>query len=62
MALETAPFTKLYRETPRHPDYVHILNELGEYFTERALTPIRKRDGSLTLKGKRRIYIGEKVG
>lgn len=29
------PFKRLYTETPRHPDTVRILNEIGEYMTVR---------------------------
>lgn len=59
--MNTAPFTKVYRETARHPDNARTLNELGEYFTTRALVPYRKRVGGVTRKGKREVFIGERM-
>ena len=59
MALDTQPFTTLYRETARHPDNAATLNELGAYFTERVLTPYKERVGGLTRKGKQEFYVGE---
>lgn len=44
--MQDMPFADLYRKTPRHPDFKHVLDEIGAALTERALTPsIRELGG-----------------
>lgn len=47
--MTTEPFTRLYRTTARGVEAnTAILNELGAYYTSRALTPPKPRVGGLT--------------
>jgi nuclear transport factor 2 (NTF2) superfamily protein len=55
----TAPFSKLYREARRGSEKdVRLLNELGAFYTSRALVPYnrdRKKDeGNFTYPGEKR--------